>query len=174
MRSYLKLIIFIIIVFIVILPACKSSNVTNNEDNTEINENSNNNENENNEDNGDNGDDNQEETFDINGTWTLDSNFNNNTSENIDVEYSGTNTKGDVKINGVKVGSYSISNNKINFSYKVKVSGVKLEYEYKGTIDGLEDMHGTVDVYQEQQSLSIQARVLIKSGTWKGKKKRTH
>ncbi len=177
MKHYFGFILIFIVLLLIFIPACSNSNaVDKNGTSIDSGDNQNNDGNEE--------EDDSENEFDINGLWTLSlelkvansleqDNKAGSITESIDVEFSGTNTSGDVKIKGIKVGTYKINNLNIEFNYNITSNGIDLEYDYDGSIDGVDEMHGNVRVYQEQQSLSIKARVLIKSGTWKGKKKRT-
>lgn len=184
MKNIFKFIVILIVLIMIFMPACKSSDVIDN-NGTSI-DNGDNQEDDGSQDEDDDGEeDDGGDEFDINGLWTLTLNLNvanfseqdnkaGSITESIDVEFSGTNTSGDVKIKGVKVGTYNINNLNIEFNYNITNNGIDLEYDYDGTIDGVDEMHGNVSVYQDQQSFSIKARVLIRSGTWKGKKKRTN
>lgn len=125
------------------------------------------------------------------GEWEITINWDNNSgSTTINITFDGCNSAGTVYINGIVVGSYQIVDNgsykEIQFSYSIsqlynvssnEVNGGMYYYEYNGSLTDWENMSGVVDAYVDSTATydkRVDARVLIKSGTWKGKKKRTH
>lgn len=126
------------------------------------------------------------------GEWEVTINWNNDGTSTIMITFDGCNSAGTVYIDGKAVGSYQIIEHtdyrEIQFSYSIpqlysntnnSVAGGLYDYEYNGSLSDWENMSGGVDVYISSTSVfsynkKVEARVLIKSGTWKGKKKRTN
>ncbi len=126
------------------------------------------------------------------GEWEITINWDDGVTTTITITFDGCNSGGTVYIDGKAVGSYQIIEHtdyrEIQFSYSIAqwygntnngVAGGMYDYEYYGCLSDWENMSGDVDVYIPSTSVSnynkkVEARVLIRSGTWKGKKKRTN
>jgi len=125
-----------------------------------------------------------EKGYELRGKWALSLSLGNTGTNasvlevlNVDIEFSGNTTSGDVYIGGNKVGSYTVDNEKVNFSYTIPDTVyTQLIYRYTGSFIGNDDMSGNVSVYYDNglPNNNVKApkiNIQCKKGKWSGRRK---
>jgi hypothetical protein len=125
-----------------------------------------------------------EEGYELRSKWALSLSLENKGTNasvlevlNVDIEFSGNPTSGDVYIGGNKVGSYTVDNEKVNFSYTIPDTVyTQLIYKYTGSFIGNDEMSGNVSVYYDNglPNNNVKApkiSILCKKGKWSGRRK---
>jgi len=116
--------------------------------------------------------------FDVNGTWEITVTYSCGAEYVFDVSFSGTATSGDVYLSGIKLGTYSVTDKSISFSYQTLENTVTYYYDYTGEAKAEDEMEGDITQSYEKTTLNNsnlsapQIKVPVSKGTWKGKKKR--
>jgi hypothetical protein len=117
--------------------------------------------------------------FDVNGNWEITITYPCGSEVVVNIRFSGTAVSGDVYVDGVKKGTYTLNDKAIVFNYQTLSSNVTYYYNYTGNAISEDEMEGNMDYSYENNkaaSSSNRSKPLIKvpvsKGTWKGKKKK--
>ncbi len=115
--------------------------------------------------------------FDINGEWEITITYDCGAEFVVTITFSGTTSSGDVYLNGMKLGSYSVSDKNVSFSYQTLEGAVTYYYDYTGEAKETDEMEGDIEQSFEQPLLnaalkSLPIKVPVSKGKWKGRKKK--
>jgi len=116
--------------------------------------------------------------FDVNGNWEVTITYPCGSQVVVNITFSGSAISGDVYVDGVKAGTYTLNDKAITFNYQTLSSNVTYYYDYTGNAKSDDEMEGDMSYsYENSKSTSSNIskpliKVPVSKGTWVGKKKK--
>jgi hypothetical protein len=116
--------------------------------------------------------------FDVNGNWEITITYPSGSQVVVNITFSGSTISGDVYVDGVEAGTYSLNDKAITFNYQLISNAITYYYDYTGNAKSDDEMEGDMSYsYENPKSTSSDIskpmiKVPVSKGTWVGKKRK--